>query len=171
MRILITAGGTSEKIDEVRSITNHSTGKLGSLIAASFLRHDVTIDYVTTTHALRPQSDNVTVFEIGDTQELSDQLQKLLQQHTYDAVIHSMAVSDFTPEKSLSQEEFLTKINQFIENKQLITAADLAQLTEATTRETKISSNTDQLFLILKKTPKVIQQIKQLQTKHYFSRL
>ncbi|WP_207941309.1 phosphopantothenate-cysteine ligase [Enterococcus sp. DIV2402] len=163
MRILITAGGTSEKIDEVRSITNHSTGKLGSLIAASFLKHNVTIDYVTTAHALRPQSDNVTVYEIGDTQALADQLQKLLQQHTYDAVIHSMAVSDFTPEKSLSQEEFLTKINQFIENKQPITAADLTQLTEVTTRETKISSNTDQLFLILKKTPKVIQQIKQLQ--------
>ena len=61
MRILITAGGTSEKIDEVRSITNHSTGKLGSLIAASFLKYDVTIDYVTTAHALRPQSNDVTV--------------------------------------------------------------------------------------------------------------
>ncbi|WP_368262236.1 phosphopantothenoylcysteine decarboxylase domain-containing protein, partial [Enterococcus gallinarum] len=32
MRILITAGGTSEKIDSVRSITNHSTGSLGKAI-------------------------------------------------------------------------------------------------------------------------------------------
>lgn len=36
MRVLITAGGTSEKIDNVRSITNHSTGRLGCLIAEKF---------------------------------------------------------------------------------------------------------------------------------------
>ena len=33
MRILITAGGTSEKIDDVRAITNHSTGSLGQAIS------------------------------------------------------------------------------------------------------------------------------------------
>ena len=37
MRILITAGGTSEKIDSVRSITNHSTGSLGKAIAEELL--------------------------------------------------------------------------------------------------------------------------------------
>lgn len=164
MRVLITAGGTSEKIDDVRSITNHSTGKLGSLIAEAFLTHDVTIDYVTTATALRPASDKVNIHEIAGTQELADTLQNLLQQQLYDAVIHSMAVSDFTPEKSLSQEDFLTKINQLITRQQPLTAEDLTVLTEDTTaKENKISSNTDHLFLILKKTPKVIQQIKQLQ--------
>ena len=33
MKILITAGGTTEKIDQVRAITNHSTGRLGQALA------------------------------------------------------------------------------------------------------------------------------------------
>ena len=36
MNILITAGGTTETIDGVRSITNTGTGRLGSLIADEF---------------------------------------------------------------------------------------------------------------------------------------
>ncbi|MGZ7242311.1 phosphopantothenoylcysteine decarboxylase domain-containing protein, partial [Streptococcus pyogenes] len=37
MKILITSGGTRESIDQVRSITNHSTGQLGKQIAERFL--------------------------------------------------------------------------------------------------------------------------------------
>ena len=37
MKILITSGGTTEKIDAVRGITNHSTGYLGKEIAELFL--------------------------------------------------------------------------------------------------------------------------------------
>ena len=36
INILITAGGTSEPIDSVRSISNTATGRLGSLIADAF---------------------------------------------------------------------------------------------------------------------------------------
>ena len=36
MKILITSGGTTEKIDAVRGITNHSTGYLGKEIAELF---------------------------------------------------------------------------------------------------------------------------------------
>ena len=36
-KIIITAGGTSEKIDNVRKITNSSSGKLGSVIATKLL--------------------------------------------------------------------------------------------------------------------------------------
>ncbi|EKD63984.1 MAG: hypothetical protein ACD_51C00111G0001, partial [uncultured bacterium] len=32
-KVIVTAGGTSEKIDEVRSITNRSSGKMGVAIA------------------------------------------------------------------------------------------------------------------------------------------
>lgn len=38
MKILITAGGTSEPIDDVRKITNRSTGKLGLAIGERLLR-------------------------------------------------------------------------------------------------------------------------------------
>ena len=38
MKIIITAGGTSEKIDNVRKITNSSSGKLGLCIANELIR-------------------------------------------------------------------------------------------------------------------------------------
>ena len=37
MKIIITAGGTSERIDDVRSITNTSTGRLGLVIGQHLL--------------------------------------------------------------------------------------------------------------------------------------
>ena len=49
MKILITAGGTTGKIDQVRAITNHSTGRLGQALADYLAANpDTTIDYVTT---------------------------------------------------------------------------------------------------------------------------
>ena len=36
MKIIITAGGTSERIDDVRTITNSSTGRLGLAIGNTF---------------------------------------------------------------------------------------------------------------------------------------
>ena len=36
MKIIITAGGTSERIDDVRTITNSSTGRLGFTIGSAF---------------------------------------------------------------------------------------------------------------------------------------
>ena len=47
MNILITSGGTSEKIDQVRSITNHSTGQLGKMIAERFLDAGFPVTLVT----------------------------------------------------------------------------------------------------------------------------
>ncbi|MDN6639183.1 MAG: phosphopantothenate--cysteine ligase [Tetragenococcus halophilus] len=166
MRVLVTAGGTSEKIDDVRSITNHSSGRLGSLIAEGFLKKQFVVDYVTTAQAKRPtENKNLQCYEIAGTQDLTEQLQKLLQEKHYDAVIHSMAVSDFTPAQSFSQEDFLEELNYlFQEKKGPLDKEDLAQLaTPATKDEKKISSDTDQLYLVLEKTPKVIQLIKQIQ--------
>lgn len=165
MKVLITAGGTSEKIDDVRSITNHSTGSLGSLIAEAFLENSIQVDYVTTEIAKKPASQkDLTVHSITDTRSLAETLETLLKENTYAAVIHSMAVSDFTPTQSLSQGQFLERINRLIENKSILTAEDLKQLVgDNQETVTKISSDTDQLYVILDKTPKVIQSIKQLQ--------
>ena len=57
MKVLITAGGTSEPIDQVRSITNHASGTLGIEIAKVFLQNGVTIDYVVTKSAKKPAAD------------------------------------------------------------------------------------------------------------------
>ena len=62
MNILITSGGTSEKIDQVRSITNHSTGQLGKMIAEHCLASGAYVTLLTTAKAVKPAPhDNLTI--------------------------------------------------------------------------------------------------------------
>lgn len=55
MKILITSGGTTEKIDDVRGITNHSTGYLGKEIAELFLAKGHQVTLVTVKTAVKPE--------------------------------------------------------------------------------------------------------------------
>ena len=95
MKILITSGGTTEKIDDVRGITNHSTGYLGKEIAELFLAkgHQVTLVTVKTAGL------NLNQRKSKDKQKLpaavSQKMEPLVKEH--DVLIHSMAVSDYTP--------------------------------------------------------------------------
>lgn len=166
-KILITAGGTSEKIDQVRSITNHSTGKLGCVIANQALSQGIHVDYISTANAIKPEKHfGLVTYLIEDTLDLKNQLTDLLNTNTYDAVIHSMAVSDFTPANSYSIEAFTEQLNQLITQSDApLTIDQVSQLAEKAQQntESKISSKTDYLFLTLKKNPKVIQLIKQIQ--------
>lgn len=166
-KILITAGGTSEKIDQVRSITNHSTGKLGCVIANQALAQGIHVDYITTASAIKPENHpGLVTYLIKDTLDLKNQLTDLLRANTYDAVIHSMAVSDFTPVNSYSIEAFTEQLNQLItQSNAPLTIEQVSQLAEKSQQntESKISSKTDYLFLTLTKNPKVIQLIKQIQ--------
>lgn len=169
MRILITAGGTSEKIDDVRSITNHSSGRLGVAIANAFTSNFATIDYVTTKNAQKPEGENITLHFISDTKDLAETLTHLLTTNRYDAVIHSMAVSDFTPATSLSEAQLQTAFNHLITQSDAKTLSLdklqnwLSELKKQEISDKKISSDTDHLFLVLKKNPKIIHLIKKLQ--------
>lgn len=147
MKILITSGGTSEKIDQVRSITNHSTGTLGKIIANTFLENNDQVTLVTTKKAVKPSPhDNLTIQHIENVSELLEIMEPLVKSH--DVLIHSMAVSDYQPiymtgfdqvENSTNLKEFLTKNNQY----------------------GKISSNDVYQVLFLKKNPKIIAKIKE----------
>lgn len=151
MKLLITAGGTSEKIDDVRSITNHSSGNTGKTLADYFKSQGHSVTYVTTKDALQPENVDEKYF-ISSTADLEKTLKKLLQQ-PFDGVIHAMAVSDFTLENGFSKEEYLQLAK---ENTSIFNVPENLQ-------KGKISSKTDNLILLLKKTPKIISQIKKWQ--------
>lgn len=99
MKILITSGGTREHIDEVRVLTNISTGKLGAQIANIFsLKHSVEkIYYICSKGSQLPVIDSrqnvIEVIYVNNTQDVYNEMGKLVPQ--VDIVIHSMAVSDF----------------------------------------------------------------------------
>jgi len=146
MNILITSGGTSEKIDRVRSITNHSTGRLGKIIAETFLDKGDQVTLVTTPKAVRPAAHpNLTIVQIENVAELLEALEPLV--HTHDALIHAMAVSDYTP-------VYMTGLEA------VAASPDMTEFLNKTNSESKISSQDDVQVLFLKKTPKIISLVK-----------
>ena len=54
MNVLVTSGGTVAPIDDVRQITNASTGRFGAMIAEEALRRGATVSYLCTPAAQRP---------------------------------------------------------------------------------------------------------------------
>lgn len=146
MNILITSGGTSEKIDRVRSITNHSTGQLGKIIAETFLDKGDQVTLVTTPKAVRPAAHpNLTIVLIENVSELLETLEPLV--HTHDVLIHAMAVSDYTP-------VYMTGLEA------VAASTDMTEFLNKTNSESKISSQDDVQVLFLKKTPKIISLVK-----------
>ncbi len=95
MHCVVTAGPTYEPLDEVRRLTNFSTGRLGSELA-SFLTgrgHRVTLLLgQQATWGGERQADRVETFTT--TEDLRDRL-RALANGPVDAVFHAAAVSDF----------------------------------------------------------------------------
>jgi phosphopantothenate---cysteine ligase (CTP) len=54
MNVVVTAGGTIAPIDDVRQITNASTGRFGAMIAEAVLRRGADVWYIHAPGALRP---------------------------------------------------------------------------------------------------------------------
>ena len=168
MRILITAGGTTEPIDQVRGITNHSSGRLGSLLALDFFNDGHEIDYITTRGAIQlPKKHRMHTHIIQTTSDLEEVLSDLMKEHKYDAVIHSMAVSDYRTRQVFRHEDLVEELAKAIESQkeqplhQLI--SDTIHQAQGISSESKISSDMESMLITLEKTPKVIQKIKILQ--------
>ncbi len=178
MNILITAGGTNEKIDSVRTITNSSTGKLGSAIAEAFAETAALqtgeIYYICGENAVTPESNRVNIIRIGSVNDLMEKLSEILTTTKIDVVIHSMAVSDYTVDTLTTKSSIASAISEFISRNEPAAAMDpkalSAQLVEAAfspagklSSENKISSDIEDMVIVMKKTPKVISLIKKLQ--------
>ena len=128
-KVLITAGPMSEGIDSVRSITNHSTGKLGREIAQAFNARGCEIFYLRGRGGVAPGLADVTEIEITDIDSLQSAIGNIFDNHDIDIIIHAMAVSDYRP-----------KVKQ----------------------SGKISSDAEEITLVLEKTPKIISKFRGL---------
>lgn len=111
-KIIVTAGGTSESIDAVRTITNRASGKMGTAIAdACFVQGaDVLL--------LRAKSSVISRFNIkSEVFETANDLEGLIKRHVnnYNVIFHTAAVSDFIPEEKIetkldSAKPFILKL-------------------------------------------------------------
>lgn len=147
-KYVITSGGISEKIDNVRKITNSSSGKLGMTIANHLLesKSDITIYYVCSKNALRPSNTRVKIIEVAGTLDLKDKVESLLRNEKIDYFIHTMAVADY-------MVDYVTTVDKM--KKSFLNNSDMEVI-----KDTKISSYENNLVLVLKPTPKIISLIK-----------
>ena len=68
-KVLVTAGPTVEAIDEVRYISNHSSGKQGYLIAEEFAKHGAEVILVSGPVSLKPPN-KVNLYNISTADEM-----------------------------------------------------------------------------------------------------
>lgn len=104
VRILITAGGTSEAIDDVRVITNRSTGKTSAALADALIESGFKVSFLHSKNSAQPQFEcEKQSFE--SFQDLENSLKHQLSTQTFNFIIHAAAVSDY------SVDSFDGKIN------------------------------------------------------------
>lgn len=156
MKVIITAGGTTEKIDDVRGITNFSTGRLGSLVAEEFSQvKNIEVIYIHGLGAQLPESENIRSIEVESTRDLSSVLEELLIEEEIDLVVHSMAISDYYGSGIAKPDD----VEIFLQSDTPKLLTSFWKIFKSGANK-KISSKSDDLVIRLSKNPKVIANIK-----------
>lgn len=136
-RILITAGGTTEPIDNVRVITNVSSGETGAKLA------ELLADFGAEVHLLRAESAVVADSRVKQSTfttfySLQKNLKFLLGTYDFDLVVHAAAVSDFS-------------VGSLEINGDTYDPSDFAKI-----------NSSDKLTVHFKNNPKIVDEIKDL---------
>ena len=135
-KVLITAGGTRENIDGIRSISNLSTGKTAAALAQHFISNGYDVTYLCTADSAKPTGPyRREVFT--DFKSLNETVGQILENDSFDLMIHNAAVSDYSLHSVITED---TEIEAPIES--------------------KIPSSGETLTLNLKKNFKIVDQMK-----------
>ena len=140
MNCLVTAGPTFEPLDDVRRLTNFSTGRLGAELA-NFLTargHRVTLLFGESA-TFKGECCAQAVRTFATTADLRAQL-KAFSRRKVEAIFHAAAVSDFSFGK-MFRRNATGKLQPFTPSK-------------------KISTRGGDLFVELKPTPKIIAELR-----------
>jgi phosphopantothenate-cysteine ligase len=167
MNVFITAGGTSEPIDNVRSITNTGTGRLGSIIADTFAKEQRVdcIYYICAYNAVRPFSERVKVIPVQSTDDLQNEATKFLQNKKTDVIVHSMAVSDYKTKSVLTAGALAEVLKHELHSDTVITEEWTEKILERASLpdcNCKLSSQMKSPLIHLEQTPKILPKLRQL---------
>ena len=170
--VVVTSGGTSVYIDQVRKITNSSSGKLGSVIANELVKkfkRKVNVIYIHSRKAVMPKKcKSIYPIKADTVEEVDTALNSILidkygKPEQIKAVIHAMAISDYTL-------DYVTTVDKFadsLKRKRVLTSSKISHFLKKPSedikfKEKKISSSEEDLLIRLKPTPKIINTIKKL---------
>ena len=139
MKCVVTAGPTFETLDQVRRLTNFSTGRLGAELANFLTERSHQVTLLLGEQATYAGALNATRVErFTTTADLSAKLQTLAKQNV-EAVFHATAVSDFKFGKVWSRDAF----------------GELSEITSG-----KFSTRQGTLLAELVPTPKIISSLR-----------
>lgn len=109
-KVVVTAGGTKERIDPVRYITNDSSGKMGYQLAMAARDKGAKVVLISASTQLK-HPFGMEVVAVESAQQMSDAVFKEFE--SADIVIMAAAVSDYTPETQATQK-IKKKENQMV---------------------------------------------------------
>ena len=139
MKCVVTAGPTFETLDQVRRLTNFSTGRLGAELANFLTERSHQVTLLLGEQATYAGALNATRVErFTTTADLSAKLQTLAKQNV-EAVFHATAVSDFKFGKVWSRDA----------------SGELIEITSG-----KFSTRAGTLLAELVPTPKIISSLR-----------
>ena len=155
--VLITAGATQEKIDPVRFITNHSTGKMGRAIAENCMLRGAHVTLVNASVSVEPPMF-VDVVNVTSAADMADVVKSKAAEQ--DIIIMTAAVADFCPSHPADEkikkndtvivapEELLTKLLRkgFRQDYIITVTPDEQDMVEGIKFETVPAYNTDKQF-------------------------
>lgn len=101
-KILITAGTTYEKIDPVRFIANHSSGKMGYAIAHELAKRGAEVTLISGPTSLSISHPNITKIKVTSAEDMYKESLQLFK-HS-DVGIMTAAVADYTV-KNISEQK------------------------------------------------------------------
>lgn len=105
LKVLVTAGPTREKIDPVRYISNHSTGKMGYAIARAAMMRGAEVTLVTGKTDIEPPM-GVRTIEIISAADMAEAVKECAGEQ--DIIVKAAAVADYRP-KNIAEEKMKKK--------------------------------------------------------------
>ena len=106
-KVLMTAGPTIEKIDPIRVITNHSTGKTGVLLASELVSAGAKVTLVYGPGIAEPPK-GAKIIHVETVTEMFREVKKQMKKK-FDIVILAAAASDYIPKNQYSKKIKSTK--------------------------------------------------------------
>jgi len=110
LRIVVTCGPSYEPIDEVRRITNFSTGKLGTWLSENFAVEGNRVQCLRGDMATWPAPRSpVEVIQFSTNDHLLARFEALENRDGVDAVLHAAALADFTVRREASARKICSR--------------------------------------------------------------
>jgi phosphopantothenate---cysteine ligase (CTP) len=110
LRIVVTCGPSYEPIDEVRRITNFSTGKLGAWLSEEFAAEGNRVQCLRGDMATWPAPRSpVEVIQFSTNDHLLARFETLENRDQVDAVLHAAALADFTVRRETSARKICSR--------------------------------------------------------------